>query len=211
MSSSHSLSRASSASTRRACIACITLSFGFAACGPGVDERALEQSRDELSAAASLDRPHCVVETIAVRPGQALPAMSAPEPKCFSTFPEAIAHATKGAVQLRADATPEALRPSLLAPSATFVIGVEWQHASYRGSSYTFTSGVTCAGYVHYVSSMPSGWNDIVSSAQAYSNCNHSVHFEHVNFAGASVDCGSSCSYIGGAMNDRTSSIRWYQ
>jgi hypothetical protein len=50
------------------------------------------------------------------------------------------------------------------------------------------------------------GWDNTISSSQAFSSCNNSYHFEY-SFSGYYVNCGAGCSYIGGVMNERTSSL----
>jgi len=49
------------------------------------------------------------------------------------------------------------------------------------------------------------------SSSLAFSACGHSVHYEHNNQGGAAIDLRSGSSFIGAALNDRTSSILWYR
>ena len=164
---------------------------------------------------------HCVVDTVAVPEGAPFQENMAPSaaPQCFQAFAEAIFAATGGAVSVPADTRPEDFNEQLLQasprPAASYVIGVEYQHADFKGWSRTYRSPRTCYGYVHYVPWVGADINDQISSAKAYSWCNHSVHYEHINFnrgtAGATRDCGSSCSYIGAAMNDKTSSIIWYR
>jgi hypothetical protein len=160
---------------------------------------------------------HCVVQTEAVRQGESTPIPSpAARPQCFGTFQEALLFATNGSVKVAPDFLPqeltsEVLGKSAVQPLATFVIGIEYEHADFGGSSILYQNSVSCVGFQHSVSFVGEAWNDRISSARAFSNCNHAVHFEHANFVGASVDCFSACSYIGDAMNDRTSSIRWFQ
>jgi hypothetical protein len=95
-------------------------------------------------------------------------------------------------------------------PAITYVIGVDYKNANYGGASLTWTGISTCSGYPYYLaSSMPSGWNDVISSYHDYSNCNHNPHWENNKYGGAVVNCGPNCSYVGAAMNDRTSSEKW--
>lgn len=163
-------------------------------------------------------RPHCVVESVAQRQEKAPPTEIDVAPaRCFETFSDAIFAATDGRVRLAPSVTARTVDEQTLrggdmnAPLATFVIAIEYQHSNFGGATLTITSSVTCDGYSHSFpfSSFPAGWNDIISSARAFSNCNNSYHYEHAGFGGAVINCGSSCSYIGNAMNDRTSSIFW--
>ncbi len=62
---------------------------------------------------------------------------------------------------------------------------------------------------------MPTGWNDRVRSAVGNGNCINFKHFEHINFGGASINCGPNVNgdpcYSGmGVMAAQTSSIRWF-
>ena len=98
------------------------------------------------------------------------------------------------------------------APAATTAISVDYMDAGYSGASLTwFENGiVSCNGFPNYqASSMPSGWNDDISSYADYANCSNNPHYENNGFRGAVVNCGPNCSYVGNAMNDRTSSEKW--
>jgi hypothetical protein len=175
---------------------------------PSVGEHSSELARGAA-------QRHCVVASLAQpQDGATAGEANAAPAQCFETFPAAIAAATRGRVQLPPSATPETvddrtLNGNAVTPSATFVIGIEFVDANFQGATLTITSSVTCSGFVHTISSMPSGWNDVISSAKAFSNCNNSFHFENINFGGAQVNCGTACGFVGSAMNDRTSSIRW--
>jgi hypothetical protein len=95
-------------------------------------------------------------------------------------------------------------------PAVTIVIGIDYMNANYGGASYTWTTTATCTEFPEYwVSSMPSGWNDDISSYRDYAGCNVNPHWENVDYKGALANCGPNCSYIGAAMNDRTSSEDW--
>lgn len=188
-------------------------------------ERAASGTERSLSAPASAQKPHCVIAATAIpKDGTgslaAGPAESAPA-ACFETFAEAAAFATQGRVSLPSDARPQDLWPELLPSAGPYVIGIEYENKVFGGRSLTITYEFPCAVGNVYLNSMPLerqpiwpwpyDWNDKISSARAFSGCNHSYHFEHVNFGGAVADCGTGCSYIGDALNDRTSSIMWTQ
>ena len=217
----------------------LTVSLAFAVCGAcgtpeelpvtvASQERAPIRAEHALSAPTSAQKLHCVIAATAVpkdstdwlAAGSTEPAPAA----CFETFAEAAAFATRGRVVLPADARPDDIQPALLSSAGltgAYVIGIEYENKAFGGRSITFTSDVTCAVTDFYLPRMPVvsqpfwpwplDWNDRISSAQAFSGCNHSYHFEDVNFGGAMTDCGSGCSYIGDALNDRTSSIMWTQ
>lgn len=168
------------------------------------------------SATQGLERKqHCVAKSFA-QPSSLTAPDKTPETQvtCFDSFSEVIDHLSQGTVRLAVDATPEDLTQEnveQLASLASYVIGIEYQHSNHGGATYTIWSGVTCAGYNHWVSRMPNGWNDVISSARAFSGCNNAWHYEHTDHWGASFNCRTSCASLGDAMNDRTSSIYWSQ
>ncbi|WNG20914.1 hypothetical protein [Cystobacter fuscus] len=173
-----------------------------------------DEPNPDIGDTAPVQGQHCVVEAAAVKPEEEPPSDLPPAKlDCFVSFAEAITFATNGVVQLPPDATPDEFTPEPpSAPDVTptqYVIAVEYQHRGYGGRSLTITSRTTCAQGNIVMPSMPSGWNDIISSARAYAECKNSYHYQHVNYGGAVVNCGTACSYIGDPMNDRTSSIRW--
>jgi hypothetical protein len=165
---------------------------------------------------------HCAIATLATPKSEPLPDGRSPEaippaaiPRCFPSFSEAIEFATDGRVELPRAGTVDDLDNTFLndvdpGTNANNVIGIEYEHSNFAGSSLIFYNEFTCRTHTMLVSSMPSGWNDRISSARAYADCARSEHYEHNDFGGSMFDCHSECSYIGNAMNDRTSSIRWF-
>jgi len=184
--------------------------------GISIDENALLQDK------GALERKHCVGEsTVYSAKDNSLLSEPDSEPMCFKTFSRAIEYATGGRVMLSEDATPETVTDEeingpiadsrAISTAASYVIGIEYEHYNHQGATFTITSGVTCDGYIHSYTPITGAWNDTISSARAYSLCGHSLHYEHWNFGGASIDCGTSCSSVGAAMNDRTSSLKWWK
>lgn len=96
-------------------------------------------------------------------------------------------------------------------PMAGTVIGIEFQHSNMQGATYTIT-GNTCTATTsdvdNWLSSLASGWNDVISSFRSYASCWTKL-YEHGNFGGATYGYTGDSSYVGDAMNDRASSIRW--
>jgi hypothetical protein len=106
--------------------------------------------------------------------------------------------------------------------SASTIVGQEYVDANYSGASLTLavgSNGFTCTDDISSewgdppnvdasVSSMPGGWNDKISSFRGYAGCWTKI-FEHSGFGGASLGYQADTSYVGGAMNDKTSSIRF--
>lgn len=207
----------------------ILLAVAVGPIGCIVEENAQSDLYDENSSGLiqpSAERPHCVATSVAQPIGANTPMppakSSVPPVRCFATFSEAIFAATSGRVQLAQSATPETVDEQTLngdkttnatfaiSPNATFVIGLENEHINFQGATFTVSSGVTCVGFTHTFSfANVAGWNDVISSARAFSNCNHSIHFDNI-FSGSQIDCGTSCSSMG-AMNDHTTTVRWTQ
>lgn len=132
--------------------------------------------------------------------------------RCFQTFAEAIHAATGGAVTLAPGTTPSQLTQSMLdVPSTSTVIGVDYMDSGFYGGSLTWSEssdiyGCTDGSY-YAAPTMPSGWNDDVSSARSYGGCATYNHFENTYYGGSKLTC--TCSTMG-VMNDQTSSEKWY-
>jgi hypothetical protein len=92
------------------------------------------------------------------------------------------------------------------------VISIDYTGSSYTGSELIWLGTGNCStstNNIDYeVSSMPSGWVNVVSSFRAYANC-WVKHYENPSFGGAVVGYTDSRSYIGAALDNRTSSERW--
>jgi hypothetical protein len=143
--------------------------------------------------------------------------------ECFSSFRAAIAAATGGQVQdAPEDAQAAALDDGFTADlnqlsvvpqaEAEVVIGIEYEDPGFRGDSLIVKAPFGCDGLPGadwQMSQVPSGWNDEISSYKVFSNC-LVEHWQQPGFAGAHVGPSGDQSYIGDAMNDRTSSIRWH-
>lgn len=161
---------------------------------------------------------HCVAEVAPLAKGQL--ASKPTELGCFDTFAEAIFVATGGAVKLNNDVLPSEVTEEMLngarlrAPRAAGpVIGVDYNGIDFTGSTLTWRANNDngCyAGIGFAASSMPSGWNDVVSSARSYSGCNQYIHYEDTNYGGTSITCnqGENCREMG-YMDNKTSSEKW--
>jgi hypothetical protein len=153
---------------------------------------------------------HCVVEIDPLRPGERASNMR--PVGCFATFSEAIAAATGGEVQLPTNVGPAEVTAEMLAPAqSNIVIGIDYIYSNFQGNSLVWKTAHTpgCSdGSTFETPNMPSGWNDVVSSARSYAGCNHYYHYEHTYWTGAVRDCGGSCATMG-VMDNATSSERW--
>lgn len=141
--------------------------------------------------------------------------------RCFATFAEAVSYATGGTVRLdtgasRADQLAAfrlaAARSTIgiIAASKT-VLGIDYWDIDYGGAAFVWwtTNPEGCNDGSRYEGDFynAAAWNDVTSSAESFQGCSYFGHHEHEYQGGAAVDCGYSCSYIGDAMNDRTSSV----
>jgi hypothetical protein len=150
--------------------------------------------------------------------------------ECFPTFAQAIAAATAGRVQLPPSAQPADLTDEILAapprlqrktggisllgvspsPNKT-VIGIDYDGVDYSSTSLTWyvDNYDGCRNNrSYYVNSMPSGWDNVVSSAVGYAGCRRFTHWNYLNRGGASKNCGLGC-YEMDVMNNATSSEDW--
>jgi len=179
------------------------------------DELAAQGALEEGRAAAPAGR-HCIVEATAV-PHDVDPAtVRIPEksPTCFPKFADAIFAITGERI---ADAvTPASYEPAPRTlrvggtPRAGYLHGIEYTEFNYKGSTLSIFGNDDClhSAYVLKKFSDPK-WDNVISSAKAFSDCKHSYHYEYTDLGGAVKDCGIACPYIGGALDNRTSSIRF--
>ncbi|HVP20553.1 MAG TPA: hypothetical protein VMS73_01700 [Anaerolineaceae bacterium] len=139
------------------------------------------------------------------------------ESACFDTFSQAIKAATQGRVELDQSITPADVTDAMLntsengsLPASQVIIGIDWDYTNYGGSSNIWAANdYGCSSSIQYgVTTMPSGWDDRVSSARGYSNCNYYYHYQNTSYGGAFIVCHTGCSSMGSLDND-TSSERW--
>jgi hypothetical protein len=131
---------------------------------------------------------------------------------CFTTFARAIATATDGRVRLAAWAKPGSVTPNELnagaeAPDTEFVLSIDYQNSNFGGGTLTWTQTSRCGSF--RASSMPSGWNDTISSVIASSGCANTL-FKNDNFGSTSFGIaknGTAASL--GSFNDEASSETW--
>jgi hypothetical protein len=122
---------------------------------------------------------------------------------CFDSYEDFIeASGAVSSAPLRADNSIE--------PYATYILAVFYENASYGGASYNITTSNSslCSGFHYYGSSMPSGWNDRVSSFDAYGTCR--VKFwSDSGYSGSTYGPSTGSSSMG-SMNDEASSYQIY-
>jgi hypothetical protein len=133
---------------------------------------------------------------------------------CFGSFADLIGELSGGTVQVSKGTSvlTDAQRAQLaIGPTATYVIGQLFENLNYGGDDKLITASGDCdtnSDVDYYLGSMPSGWNDRVSSFKSYGLCATRI-WENTNFGGASYGFVVNSTYVGDAMNDRASSIQW--
>jgi hypothetical protein len=142
---------------------------------------------------------HCVV-WIAPTTGRAPSKVS--KMHCFRRFSRA--------VQVARGRPPTGFQTGIV-PHASTLISTDYDGSGMTGATLAWTVSNTngCNGGFQYsAASMPSGWNDRVSSSKSAHGCATNRHFHNTNFGGAAITC--TCSTMG-AMNNETSSETWSQ
>jgi hypothetical protein len=92
------------------------------------------------------------------------------------------------------------------------LVAEEFEHSNYGGADLrlflpfdcTTTGADTDFGFAN----MPSTWNNVVSSFKNYRNCD-ADHYDGTGFSGNHTGLADSTTYIGNAMNDKTSSLKY--
>jgi hypothetical protein len=94
------------------------------------------------------------------------------------------------------------------AETSSTTISIDYDSSGFSGTSLIWSVSNTagCNGFTYSAASMPTGWNDRVSSSHSYSGCANNRHYHDTNFLGAGIDC--TCSTMG-TMSNETSSERW--
>ncbi|MEU8004782.1 hypothetical protein AB0B66_26790 [Catellatospora sp. NPDC049111] len=159
------------------------------------------------AAAEPVDK-HCVARANVAEP-QAI---------CFDTFDKALQFASGGVLYdlpkgSSVAAKVDALNAKFGVNVVNTVISIEYTGSNHTGSDLIWVgqSGncSTSTGNTDYtISSMPAGWDNVITSYRAYANC-WIKHFENTGHGGAVVGYEGARSYIGGALDNRTSSQRW--
>jgi hypothetical protein len=94
--------------------------------------------------------------------------------------------------------------------AASVLLGTEYANASFGGASLNLFGAGRCddSSDVDFrFPSMPSGWNDRITSFKSFSNCAQQL-FRSVNFTGGALTIIiSSLANVGAAANDQASSL----
>lgn len=165
--------------------------------------------------------PHCAVEL--TQPAGGGPAMIKSE-QCFATFAEALVLATAGRAKVAPDVVPADLTADIVGvPQAVtgdavllsrWTLGYDFKAPNYGPESRTyFVDGANppCSNGVRWeIDNLDLGWSNSISSAQGWSGCNHFMHYDLPNQQGAVWPCVPNCPTMG-AMDNRTTSLLWFQ
>ena len=131
-----------------------------------------------------------------------------------STTPYCRYTITTGSLQCAStEAKLQSLVSSSVAPLATsYLLGRFYDDINRTGPYLDiFASGPcdTNSDVDWSVANIGATWNDRVTSFQGYSACEIRV-YENENYGGATYGAFASTNYVGDAMNDRTTSMRFY-
>ncbi len=188
-------------------IAALITSAAMAGSNPesAEDSEPAEISAASVSAPASAGK-HCVGELSEGASESGIVTES-----CYKTFAAAMAAATDNTIVLAHDAQPQSVRDADIAAAATTVIGIDYDGTYYSGASYTWyvRNAYGCRGGRTYNANMPSSFNNRLSSTSGFNGCRRNTSFDLRNSRGDWVRCAPNCVYIGGFLDNRTSSKRW--
>lgn len=98
------------------------------------------------------------------------------------------------------------------AARATYILAYMYDNAGNTGSYYTISNSSPCdtnSDVDFSVANVGTTWNDRISSWTGFAECQIRV-YENASYTGSSYGAYTSSSYVGDAMNDRTTSIRLY-
>lgn len=205
-----------------------TVSFSMTAlllaAGCGVDTLEDASARtDEVAARASAEaRPerHCLVHMEPGAPGgpAKVGAMS-----CFESIAEVILAATDGRVALPAATRASEVNDAVLlsagydpadASFASILIGIDYTEPYYGGPSLTWTAPYGCydpysgGSFSWFASSMPFGWDNVISSAQTFSYCRGTTAYDYPYQGGSALSFGCDAPSLYW-MDNATSSQSW--
>ncbi|KOX23607.1 hypothetical protein [Nocardiopsis sp. NRRL B-16309] len=137
--------------------------------------------------------------------------------ECFDSYEQAIGAAQDRvgrtlAEQERALAARERAlsgsAPGTLAAASDFdvIIGTYFEHANYGGATFTLYGDNTCQGGddIEFTYTFPSGWRNIISSAQPWARCSLWLHAGPDGTGDRDGPYRENTPDIGGYMNDRT-------
>ena len=138
---------------------------------------------------ADAAKPHCVVEIFPVDQESAPDA----SPVCFATEEEVAAFLAGSH------------GPGSRAAAASIAVGTVYKDAGGTGGSLTFWGSSACSGVTFGFPTVPSGWDNSISSMRAATGCWGSLHAA-ANYGGSKLNCTPYGSSIG-SLNDSVGSL----
>lgn len=126
--------------------------------------------------------------------------------RCFATFTAGVTYATGGRVTTGDPSTAQRQLAAAPLSGGLEIRAILFVNSGYGGSTFTIYDYDVCTWKQP---SMPSGWDNVVSSVQVGSRCGISL-YENGTFGGAQLNVEANTTYVGDAMNDRTSSWKLY-
>ncbi len=126
--------------------------------------------------------------------------------QCFDTEAEAVYVASGGRIQLAPGETSRSLsdKQMLGEGDGPSIMATMYEHVNYGGATMSIYA-YACYGW----NNIAVGWNDRVSSVTTYGGCDI-VLYENFNQGGSSLYVNyPGTSYVGSAMNDKTSSFEF--
>lgn len=141
------------------------------------------------------DVVHCAVE---VQPTEGQPSAegATTQPVCFDTRAEVDDYLHDA---LSAD------NGRMTAAAASTILGRVYTDANGGGSSLAFWGSSGCYGVTFGFASLPSGWNNTISSAGGSNGCWVTLYTE-TSYGGSRLNCTPWCGSIG-TLNDRVKSL----
>jgi hypothetical protein len=110
--------------------------------------------------------------------------------QCFSTFAAAISAATDG-----------------VGPLTSVILSIDYTGTNESGSSLTWRQSSGCGSYS--ASSMPTGWNDAISSVSNFNGCGTTL-YQNTSFSGSAVSIAVDATATTlGSFNRQASSQKW--
>lgn len=165
---------------------------------------------------ASSAGSHCVARLSPIAAGQT--SSKVLSFRCYATMAASLSAATNGRINLSGTASKQLVSQAVqkyeqanaVTPQTLNILAIFYVDANYGGNSLVWqTGGPSCSTGVTYgMTSMPGGWNDVISSVLGgYYGCSWYRLWQDNNYGGASQCYTGNTSYVGSAMNDQTSSV----
>lgn len=95
-------------------------------------------------------------------------------------------------------------------PAAQYILNISWADDNYTDANHYFYASGDCdtnADVDWSIGTMPTGWNDRITSFKSYGLC--ATKLWENTFSGSSFGFVVNSTYVGDAMNDRASSMQF--